>query len=211
MGSQPIRIQLWKILWENIAGNSCGKYLQENLAGNSCGKFLCEILAENLAGKSCMKFLQENLAGNSCGKILWENLVGNAVGNLVENLAEKVLMACNGSKNGKKTTKIGNFWHLWEIFKPITTTKTLLNYFCLVEEVLSFNLVGHMWKSVNNWLQKCIFYGKSCGKFSKYASHLQEMLWEMLLENIHSWSQFLTEFHIWPTKLKLRNSSTRWK
>ena len=26
------------------------------------------------------------------------------------------------------------------------------------------------------------FYGKSCGKFSKYASHLQEMLWEMLWE-----------------------------
>ena len=77
-----------------------------------------------------------------------------------------------------------------------------------------------MLKSVNNWLQKCIFYGKFCRKFlreilreiSKYASHpqevLQEMLWEMW-ENIHSWSQFLTDFHIWPTKLKLRNSSTR--
>ena len=50
------------------------------------------------------------------------NAVGNAVGNLVGNLAEKVLMACNWSKNGKN---IGNFWHLWEIFKPITSTKTL--------------------------------------------------------------------------------------
>ena len=29
--------------------------------------------------------------------------MGNAVGNLVGNLAEKVLMVCNGSKNGKKT------------------------------------------------------------------------------------------------------------
>ena len=45
--------------------------------------------------------------GNSCGKFLWEILVGNAaghaVGNLVGNLVEKVLMVCNGSKNGKKS------------------------------------------------------------------------------------------------------------
>ena len=33
MGSQPIRIQLGKILWENLAGNSCGKILRENLVG----------------------------------------------------------------------------------------------------------------------------------------------------------------------------------
>ena len=57
-------------------------------------------------GNSCRKILQENLEGNSCGKILQENLVGNAAGNLagnlVGNLTEKVLMVCNGSKNGKK-------------------------------------------------------------------------------------------------------------
>ena len=44
--------------------------------------------------------------GNSCRKILWENLAGNPAGNLVVNLvgnlAEKVLVVCNGSKNGKK-------------------------------------------------------------------------------------------------------------
>ena len=112
--------------------------------GKSCGKILWEILA----GKSCGEILWEILAGNSCRKILREILMGNAVGNLagnlVENLTEKVLMVCNGSKNGKKNTNIGNFWHLWEIFKPITTTKTLSNYFNLVEEVLSFDLVGHM-------------------------------------------------------------------
>ena len=51
MGSQPISIQLRKILWEIVAGKSCGKLLWENLAGNSCGKLL-----------------RENLAGNSCGK-----------------------------------------------------------------------------------------------------------------------------------------------
>ena len=43
-----------------------------------------------------------------------------------------------------KNTNIGTLWHLWEIFKPITTTKTLSNYFYLVEEVLSLDLVGHM-------------------------------------------------------------------
>ena len=67
------------------------------------------------------EILWETLVGNSCRKILWEILVGNAVGNAV-----------------------GNFWHLWEIFKPITTTKTLSNYFYLVEEVLGFDLVGQM-------------------------------------------------------------------
>ena len=83
--------------------------------------------------------------GNSCRKILWEILAGKSCGKFLrESLAEKVLMVCNGSKNGEKTTNIGNFWHLREIFKPITTTKTLSNYFYLVEEVLSFDLVGHM-------------------------------------------------------------------
>ena len=67
MGSQPIRIQLGKILWKN-------------LVVNSCGKFLWEILRENLVGNSYRKLLQENLGGNSCGKILWENLVGNGGG-----------------------------------------------------------------------------------------------------------------------------------
>ena len=33
MGSKPIRIQLRKILRENLVGNSCGKILWENLAG----------------------------------------------------------------------------------------------------------------------------------------------------------------------------------
>ena len=63
MGSQPISIQLRKILRENlgeiVAGKSCGKLLRENLAGNSCRKFLRENLAEILAGKSCRKFLWE--------------------------------------------------------------------------------------------------------------------------------------------------------
>ena len=40
MGSQPIRIQLGKILQENLAGKSCAVILQKNLVGNSCGNFL---------------------------------------------------------------------------------------------------------------------------------------------------------------------------
>ena len=47
MGSQPISIQLRKILREIVA---------ENLVGNSCGKILWEILAG--------KFLREILVGN---------------------------------------------------------------------------------------------------------------------------------------------------
>ena len=46
MGSQPIRIQLGKILQENFAKKSCGVILQENLGGKSCGKILQENLAK---------------------------------------------------------------------------------------------------------------------------------------------------------------------
>ena len=51
MGSQPIRIQLGKILREIVAGKSCGKLLREIVAGKSCGKFLREILAGNGGGE----------------------------------------------------------------------------------------------------------------------------------------------------------------
>ena len=68
MGSQPIRIQLRKILREK----SCGKFLQENLVGNSAAN-----LVRNAVG---------NLVGNSVG-----NLARNAVGNLAGNSGEKFL------------------------------------------------------------------------------------------------------------------------
>ena len=38
MGSQPISIQLGKILQENLAGKSCGKILRKNLAGQGGGE-----------------------------------------------------------------------------------------------------------------------------------------------------------------------------
>ena len=43
------------------------------------------------------------------------------------------------------------------IFKPLTGSKTLQKHFYLVEEILSFHLVGHMWKLVKNWLQEWVF------------------------------------------------------
>ena len=55
MGSQPISIQLGKILRENLAGNCCRKILQEFVVGNCCGNFLWEIVV----GKSCGKWRRE--------------------------------------------------------------------------------------------------------------------------------------------------------
>ena len=40
-----------------------------------------------------------------------------------------------------KNTDVSNFWH---IFRPFTGYKTSPNYFFLVEELLSFNLVGYV-------------------------------------------------------------------
>ena len=51
MGSQPISIQLGKIVRENLAGTCHGKFLRENLAGKSCGKLLWENLVGNCRGK----------------------------------------------------------------------------------------------------------------------------------------------------------------
>ena len=51
MGSQPIRMQLGKILQENLAGKSCGKFLQEIPVGKSCGKFLQETLVGKGGGE----------------------------------------------------------------------------------------------------------------------------------------------------------------
>ena len=38
MGSQPIRIQLRKILRENLVGKACSKFLWEKLAGILAGQ-----------------------------------------------------------------------------------------------------------------------------------------------------------------------------
>ena len=71
MGTQPIRIQVMKILKEILKGKSCGKKLWEILAGNSCRNiFAGTFFGEILAGKCCRKFLYKFLAGKSCRKFL---------------------------------------------------------------------------------------------------------------------------------------------
>ena len=57
-------------------------------------------------------------------------------------------------KNGKKCWYWEFLAQFFAIFRSLTGNKTSPNYLFLVEEVLSFDLVGHMWKSVKNWLQK---------------------------------------------------------
>ena len=55
MGSQPIRIQVGKILQENLVGNSFGKILQENLVGQGRGKkanLRKAVIGGNLANES---------------------------------------------------------------------------------------------------------------------------------------------------------------
>ena len=49
-------------------GNVCGKFLWENLAGNVCGKIFQKFLWEMFAGKSCGKILRENLVGQGGGE-----------------------------------------------------------------------------------------------------------------------------------------------
>ena len=46
---------------------------------------------------------------------------------------------------------------IFAIFRLLTSNKTSPNYFFLVEEFLSSDLVGHMWQSVKNWLQEWVF------------------------------------------------------
>ena len=98
-----------------------------------------------------------------------------------------VVMGLKMAKNIPKMDYVGNFLPFLDLLQPL---KTLQKYFYLVVEVLSFDLVGHMWKLVKNWFEKCIFCGKflceilvekSCGKF----------LWENLAGN--SCGKFLWE------------------
>ena len=85
MGSQPIRIQLGKscrkILWENLAGNSRGKFLQENLVGHRGGE-----KSQFKKGSDWWKYSNWNRVMGSqpiriqLRKMLQENLVGQGGG-----------------------------------------------------------------------------------------------------------------------------------
>ena len=87
-----------------------------------------------------------------------------------------------------KIANIGVFCH----FRPLTSNKTLPNYFFLVEEVLSFDLVGHMWKSVKNWLWECVF--------NIYKSKLGRSRWIAYFENyLQKW--FGDKYWDFPTRI----------
>ena len=83
MGSQPIRIQLGKILRENLVGQGGGEKanLRKALIGGNLAFGIGWWWANqsgSSVGKSCGKFLLEILEGKSCGKIL-----GKSVGNFL--------------------------------------------------------------------------------------------------------------------------------
>ena len=137
MGSQPIRIELRKILQENLAGKSCRKFLWENLTVKSCGKFLREILAR----KFCRKFLQENLVGNVCRKILQENLVGKS---------------CRSGRRGKSQFKKGSDWWKLSIWNRVMGSQPRMQLGKILREIV----VG---KSCRKILQE-ILAGNCCGK-----------------------------------------------
>ena len=71
------------------------------------------------------------------------------------------------------------------IFRPLTGNKTSLNYFFLVEEVLSLDLVGHMWKSVKNWLQEWVFniYKWKWGR-SRWTEYFENYLQKWFVETL---------------------------
>ena len=109
IGSQPIRIQLGKILWEIFVGNFCGKILQEILAGKSCGKWRRgksqfkkgsdwwkfsiwnRVMGSQPIRIQLGKILGENLAGKSCGKILQEIIVGKSCGKFLWEMLWEIL------------------------------------------------------------------------------------------------------------------------
>ena len=52
-------------------------------------------------------------------------------------------MPVRGLKMAKNVPKIANIG-VFTIFRPLRGIKTLQEHFYIVEEILSFNLVGHM-------------------------------------------------------------------
>ena len=156
MGSQPIRIQLGKILWENLAGNCCRKILWEMLWENLVGRFCWKIWHENLVGKSCRKILQEILVGKSCRKFFREVLAGKS---------------CGTRRRGKSQFKKGSDWWKFSIWNRVMGSQPIR---IQLGKILWENLVG---KSCGKLLQENLvgncygkilwenLVGKSCGKY----------------------------------------------
>ena len=112
IGSQPIRIQLGKILRENLVGKSCGtrrRGKSQFKKGSDWWKFSIwnRVMGSQPIRIQLGKILRENLAGNSCRKILWEILqeilVGNAVGKFPIPISKPFLKVifkiCNSSRS----------------------------------------------------------------------------------------------------------------
>ena len=66
---------------------------------------------------------------------------------------------------------------LFAIFWPLQAANLLQKHFYPVEKVLSFDLVGHMWKSVKIWLQECILniYNWKWGR-SRWIAYFENYL-----------------------------------
>ena len=73
------------------------------------------------------------------------------------------------------------------------------HHFFLVEEVLSFDLVGHIWKSVKNWLQEWVFniYKWKWGR-SRWIAYFENYLQKWLGDR---YGEFPTRF---PTQIPTR-------
>ena len=77
------------------------------------------------------------------------------------------------------------FGTFFAIFKLLTGSTTLQKHFYLIEEVLSFDLVGHMWKSLKNWLQEWVFniYKWKWGR-SRWTEYFKNYLQKWFVENL---------------------------
>ena len=175
MGSQPISIQLRKILREIVAGKSCGKFLREILAGNSCGKWrrgksqfkkdsdwwkfsiwnrVMGSQPISIQLRKILKILREILAGKilagkSCGKFLREILAGNF---------------CGKWRRGKSQFKKDSDWWKFSIWNRVMGSQPIS---IQLRKILREILVG---KFLREKILREILAGKSCGKF------LQEIL-----------------------------------
>ena len=93
------------------------------------------------------------------------------------------------------------------IFRPLIISITLQKHFYLVEEVLSFDLVGHMWKSVKNWLQEWVFniYKWKSGR-SRWIVYFENYL-QKQQENLagNSWNWYGECPTAFPTRFSHKN------
>ena len=100
-----------------------------------------------------------------------------------------------------KIANVGIFW-------PLTGSKTLQKQFYLVEEVLSFDLVCHMWKLVKIWLQEWVLkiYKWKSGR-SRWIAYFENYLQKQLGDRYGECPiAFPTKFPIaFPTRFSCNN------